>query len=154
ETPCPAPPACDAAPPDPGPKRDWNHTLSSVTAALGSPNHRGRDLFLKPGEDQWVIGKFAYGVNDKDIHEEEVDIYLLRGCAGPWEKLVTVKTSNDGDNATVEGVEDSGGRVYYKIPPDKALGLGLHRVRLVVAGDLTATELFLEVVEPGTPIFM
>jgi hypothetical protein len=152
---CPPLPACDSAPPDPGPKRDWNKTSSSVTA-LGSPTHRGRDLFLAPGQDQWIIGKFAYfiGVNDKDISEEEVDIYLLRNCQGPWEKLVTVKTTDDGQHPTVEGVEDSGGRVYYKIPPEKALGLGLHRVHMVVAGDLTTTDLYLQVVEPGTPIFV
>ncbi|MCU0657228.1 MAG: phosphatidylinositol transfer protein [Polyangiaceae bacterium] len=148
-------PACDAAPPDPGPKRDWNKTTSSVTA-LGSPTHRGRDLFLTPGQDQWIIGKFAYfvGVNDKDISEEEVDIYLLRNCQGPWEKLATVKTTDDGDHPTIEGVEDSGGRVYYKIPAEKALGPGLHRVHMVVAGDLSTTDLYLDIVEPGTPIFV
>lgn len=147
-------PACDAAPPDPGPKRDWNKTTSSVTA-LGSPTHRGRDLFLTPGQDQWIIGKFAYfTVIDKDISGEEVDIYLLRNCQGPWEKLATVKTTDDGDHPTIEGVEDSGGRVYYKIPAEKALGPGLHRVHMVVAGDLSTTDLYLDIVEPGTPIFV
>jgi hypothetical protein len=154
EKPCEALPPCEGPAPDPGPKRKWNHTTSSITSTLGSPNHRGRDLFLTPGQDQWIIGKFAYGLNDKDIKDEEVDVYLQRGCGGPWEKLVTTKTTSDNKHPTVEGVEDSGGRVYYKIPPEKALGPGLHRVHLVVAGDLTTTDLFLQVVEPGTPIFV
>lgn len=152
--PCEVPPPCEGPAPDPGPKRKWNHTLSSITTTLGNPNHRGRDLFLTPGQDQWIIGKFAYGLNDKDIKDEEVDIYLQRGCVGPWEKLATTKTTSDSKHPTVEGVEDSGGRIYYKIPPEKTLGLGLHRVHLVVAGDLTTTDLYLQVVEPGTPIFV
>jgi hypothetical protein len=154
EKPCEALPPCEGPAPDPGPKRKWNHTTSSITSTLGSPNHRGRDLFLTPGQDQWIIGKFAYGLNDKDIKDEEVDVYLQRGCSGPWEKLITTKTTDDKKHPTVEGVEDSGGRIYYKIPPEKALGMGLHRVHMVVAGDLTTTDLFLQVVEPGTPIFV
>jgi hypothetical protein len=146
-------PRCDAPPPDPGPRRPWVHTFSAVWAT-GFANHRGRDLFLVPGEAQWIIGKLAYGLNDKDIKDEDVDIWLNRGCATSWEKLATVRSTNDGAHATVEGVEDSGGRVYYQIPASKTLGPGRHRVRLVVAGDLTATELFLDVVPRNTPLFV
>jgi len=147
-------PACDAAPPDPGPKLDWNHTLSAITAAAGTPNHRGRDLFLNPGEPQWIIGKFAYGLSDKDIKDERVDVYLLRDCGQSWELLGSTHTTEEDQHATVEGVEDSGGHVYLEIPADKALGPGRHRVRLVVRGDLSATDLFIEVVPPGTPMFV
>jgi phosphatidate phosphatase PAH1 len=34
------------------------------------------------------------------------------------------------------------------------LGLGRHRVHMVVRGDLSTTDGFIEVVEPGTPIFL
>jgi hypothetical protein len=151
---CAPAPACDMVPPDPGPKRDFRHTLSSITASLGSPNHRGRDLFLNVGDPQWIIGKFAYGVSDKDLKDEEVDLYLARGCSGPWEKLGTSLTTEENAHATVEGVDDSGGRVYFEIPPVKALGPGRHRVRMVVAGDLSATDVFLEIVPPHTPVFV
>lgn len=147
-------PACDAPPPDPGPALDWNHTTSSITAALGSPNHRGRDLFLNPGDPQWIIGKFAYGVSDKDIKDERVDVYLLRDCADTWELLGSANTTEEDLVLNVEGVENTGGRVYLEIPPEKALGLGRHRARLVVRGDLSVTELFIEVVPPGTPMFV
>ena len=154
ETLCPAPPTCDLAPPNPGPKRAWNHSIvSAATAALGSPNHRGRDLFLTPGDEQWIIGKFAYGLNDKDIKEEEVDLYLLRDCT-TWEKLGTSITTADTKHPTQEGVEDSGGRVYFRIPNAKKLGPGLHRVHMVVAGDLTTADLYLEVVDKNQPIFV
>jgi hypothetical protein len=145
-------PACDAPPPDPGPAVDWNHTISVITAAAGDPNHRGRDLFLNPGDPQWVIAKFAYGLTDKDLKDERVDLYLLRDCGDAWEPLGTASTTEEDAHATVEGVEDSGGHVYFEIPPDKALGLGRHRVHLVVRGDLSATDVFIEVVPPGTPV--
>ncbi|MFO0761947.1 MAG: phosphatidylinositol transfer protein [Byssovorax sp.] len=152
---CPPVPACDAAPPDPGPAQPWNHTFESpIIVATGAPNHRGRDLFLNPGDTQWIIGKFAYGLIDKDLKEEKVDIWLLRDCGNSWEKLGTAQTTNDNEHATVEGVDDSGGRIYFEVPAAKALGPGRHRVRLVVEGDLSATELFIEVVPPGTPMFV
>lgn len=151
---CPPPPTCDAALPALGAKKDWNHITSNAIVLAGSPNHRGRDLFVNPGAPQWIIGKFAYGLTDKDLKGEDVDIYLLRGCQGPWEKLGSAQTTNDGDHATVEGVDDSGGRVYFEIPAAKALGPGRHRVLLVVAGDHTTTDVFFEVVPEKTPIFV
>lgn len=154
-------PACNAAPPDPGAKIPWNNSSPS-----GNPNHRGRDLFLNPGDPQWVLAKFAYGIEPKDIltfdndlEAEQVDIWLLRDCGSQWEKLASVTTSDDdifgnGPNPTVEGVKDDGGRVYFQIPKDKELGIGRHRFRLVARGDLSFTELFIEVVKPGTPTFV
>jgi hypothetical protein len=147
-------PACDAPPPDPGERDGWNHWTSAFISAVGDPNHRGRDLFLNPGDPQWVIAKFAYGITDKDLKDEEVDLYLLRGCGNSWEPLGTATTTEEDEHATVEGVEDSGGHVYFEIPPNKALGPGRHRVRLVVRGDLTVTDVFIEVVPPGTPVIV
>lgn len=51
-------------------------------------------------------------------------------------------------------MDDSGGRVYFKVPQGKALGPGRHRAHFVVAGDLTTTDQFIEVVPPGTPVFV
>lgn len=147
-------PTCDFPPPDPGQASDWNHLSSSITAGAGDPNHRGRDLYLNPGDPQWVIAKFAYGLFDDDIKDEEVDLYLLRDCGDTWEPLGTATTTDDDAHPTVEGVEDSGGHVYFEIPPDRALGLGRHRVRLVVRGDLTTADVYIEVVPPGTPMIV
>jgi hypothetical protein len=143
-------PACDAKAPDPGALRPWNSKKPS-----GNAWHRGHDQYFKEGEEQWIIGKFNYGnlLARKDLKGEEVDIYLLRGCGDSWEKLGTAVTTNGGGD-TIEGIPDDGGRLYFPIPADKQLGVGRHRVRLVVAGDHSATELFIEVVPQGVPLFV
>lgn len=153
---CPPAPACDSALPNVGPKRSWKHSVSSpVIVATGFPNHRGRDLILRPNDEQWVIGKFAYGVVDKDLKDEEVDVWLDRDCGGSWEKLgTTLTTATDGQHPTVEGVTDSGGRVYFQLPSSKRVGLGRHRFHLVVAGDLSSTDVYFDVIPSGTKYFV
>lgn len=152
---CEPPPACDAAPPDPGEPIPWNRLSSYLIAGAGSPNHRGRDLYLTPDDPQWILGKFSYGLTDKDLKGEQVDVYLLRGCSGAWEFLgSTSTTAEDSAHPEVEGVGDSGGRVFFEIPPAQRLGPGRHRVHLVVRGDLSSTELFIEVVPRGAPVFV
>jgi hypothetical protein len=154
---CAPAPACAPAPRfAPIATRDWRHPVKSrVDVAVGSPHHRGRDLFINPGAPQTIIGKLAYGIIDKDLEDEEVDIFVQRDCGSAWEKLGTsVTTGQNGAHPAVEGVEDGGGRVYFEIPSNKRLGPGKHRVKLVVAGDGTSTELFIDVVPPKAPIFI
>jgi hypothetical protein len=147
---CPPPPACDAPFPNFGPERDFEHTSSEIAVATGFPVHRGRDVWKNPGDPVWIMGKFTYGVLDKDLKDEEVDIWMLRDCGSTWEKLATVLTTpEDGAHPTTEGVEDTGGWVYFQLPSDIELGLGRHRFELVVAGDLSHTPVYVQVVEPG-----
>jgi hypothetical protein len=147
-------PACDAPLPDLGPKRSWKHSTSGFISDSGFANHRGRDLILEPDADQWVLGKFAYGVVDKDIHDEEVDIWLNRDCSSSWEKLGTGLTTEDDSHAAVEGVDDTGGRIYFQIPPSQKLGVGRHRIYMSVAGDLSSTVQYIEVMPQGTVYFV
>ncbi len=148
---CQAIPACDATPPDPGALRPWAGKKPG-----GSAWHRGHDLYLHEGDEQWVIGKFNYGnlLVRNNLKGEEVDVYLLRGCGDSWEKLGTAQTTAGSNHPTIEGIEDDGGRVYFQIPVDKQLSVGRHRLRMVVAGDHTATDLFIEVVPNGVPLFV
>jgi hypothetical protein len=146
----PAPvPECDAAPPDPGTARPWHGSAPS-----GAAQHRGHDQFYVDGEAQWLIARFAYGLFDSPLVGEDIDVYLLRGCGSSWEKLGTAMTTKNAEHPAVEGVDDNGGRVYFEIPAGMTLGPGRHRVRFVVAGDLTSTELFIEHVPKGMPIFV
>jgi hypothetical protein len=151
---CPVSLACDAQPPDPGAPIAWRHSITSaITVALGSPQHWGRDLLLAPSDQQWVIAKFAYGQMNQSLVDEDVRIYLLRDCMGNWEDLGTATTTSSSQHATVEGVADTGGLIYFPIP-DPPLGVGHHRFHLVVSGDLSATDLFIEVIQPGTAILV
>jgi hypothetical protein len=146
--------ASSPAMPDVGPRRRWHRGRSHVISVPDLANHRGRDAIVIDGHEQWIIGKLAYGLADKDLKGEEVDLFVERGCGGAWEKLATVQTTHEEAHATVEGVEDSGGRVYYRIPKEKELAVGRHRVRMVVAGDHTFTDLFIEVIAKDAPVFV
>jgi len=151
----PAVPDCADAPPDPGPAQAWNHFVqSSIVVASGAAEHQGRDLFLNPGDPQWVLGKFAYGPTETVLVGEDVDLYLDRGCAGAWEKLGTSTTTAAGEHAAVEGVDDTGGRIFFAIPDSLLLGPGRHRIHMVVLGDLTTTEQIIEVVNSATRAFV
>jgi hypothetical protein len=104
-----------------------------------------------------VIGNFQYGLGPVEggLQDEEVDIYLLRNCGVTWEKLGTALTTGATPaHPKVEGVDDAPGRMFFEIPTAKALSVGRHRVRLVVGGDLTGVDMFIEVVAPNTSVFV
>ncbi len=149
---CRPAPHCTAPALELGEREEWRNL--NFHANLGFANHRGRDLFLNPGDEQWVLAKFAYGVVDKDLKDEWVKIYLLRGCVGDWELLSSVLSTEDDEHPDVGEIEDSGGRIFYRIPEEQGLDLGLHRLRLVVAGDHSFTDLFIQVAEPGLSIIV
>lgn len=152
-TPCLALPTCSAPAPKLGPRADWNHASSGLVT-LGSANHRGRDQLVREGDPQWIVGKFAYGLTDKDLKGEDVDVHVLRGCGPSWELLGTATTTKDGEHATTVGVPDSGGRIYFEVPKARQLEVGRHRVRLVVRGDHTSTELYIQVVRADAAVFL
>jgi hypothetical protein len=154
---CAARPACDAPLTAAGPARGFKHTRSKLVVQTGQPRHRGRDLFVQVGAPQWVIGKFAYGTVDKDLSDEEIDVFLLRGCGPTWEKIGTFVTSDDKRadslHAAVNGVEDRGGRIYVDLARSpRPLEAGRHRIRMVVAGDGTGTDQLIEVLPAGAKI--
>ena len=148
-----APAACERGSlPDIGTVSDWRHPIATGFVTLqGGQRHRGRDLYLREGDDAWALAKFAYGAFDDDLVDEDVDIWLLRDCADArtgdddWELLGTATTTDDGDHDPVEGVEDSGGWVYFPIPKTASLGLGRHLVLFVVRGDHSLAEQRIEV---------
>lgn len=143
--------------------RSWRHwietptlvTTDPVTGLPSPPNHRGRDLFVDLGARQTILAHFAYGITDTFLEDEDVDIFVQRDCASGWESLGTATTTKASTpHAAVEGVSDNGGRVMFEIPEARRLGPGRHRVRLVVQGDGSSTDLFIDVVPPKTPIFV
>jgi hypothetical protein len=149
---CTPVPNCIAPIPDAGPLLDWEHFESTLVTGSGNERHRGRDMFYNPGDEHWAMAKFAYGATDWDLSGEEVDLFLLRNCEGDWEPLGPAYTTFDGDHPTIEGVEDSGGWVFFQLP--QALPYGRHRIHFVVRGDDSRADTYIEVVDPGSPIIL
>jgi len=107
------------------------------------------DLVLNPGQVPILIGKFAYGPFDLDIHDETVELWLQTSC-GHWEKLGSALTSDDGQYGTVNGVEDDGGRIFFTIPEAARPGLGSYRVKFLVKGDHSEANSWLHLWPRGT----
>ncbi|MFO0643989.1 MAG: phosphatidylinositol transfer protein [Polyangiaceae bacterium] len=124
----------------------------SAHIAASRPNHRARDRIVAVGEPQWIIGKFAYGKLDRDLCREEVEVAARPEGGRDYAVLGVVTTTDDGEHAEVDGAHDSGGRVYFRVPEGKALGLGRHEVRLRVLGDGTEASLVVHVVPRGTKL--
>lgn len=150
-TECPPPPACDAVPPPYDPLEGWRHSIASPFAtSQGAPRHRGRDLLLRETDPQWAIAKIAYGPIDKDLEDEDVDVWLLRDCT-TWEHLGVATTTADGatPHPTIERIVDDGGRVYFEIPESARLGPGRHRIHFVVRGDHSSADQTIHVLGSG-----
>lgn len=112
----------------------WRHSFATPLAtAQGGPNHRIRDRVLSPGESAELRGLFTYGAFDKDLEDEDVELWLRR-CPG-WERVATATTSHDGI-------------VHVALPTD--LPKGEYTVRYLVLGDGTMAEGVVAVWPPGT----
>ncbi|MBK7538181.1 MAG: hypothetical protein IPI49_23030 [Myxococcales bacterium] len=126
-----------AAAPNAGAKRSWRH-LTSRAVALGSVKHRGFDLVASSAATTQVLaGEISYGVNDKALEDEAVDVFACR--AGSWQKLGSALTSNEGAfSLTLRGAS--------------LLPIGMRDLFVSVQGDRTGTRFLALVTAPGTPV--
>jgi len=142
-------PACNTPGPA-GSRAGWRNFATRVVAGLRlAPNHRARDLFMKTGGYGVMVAKFAYGPSDKDLEDEDVDVFIQNGCGAQWFNGGTVRTTKG--NAKIPAlppgtgaIEGSGGRVYFDLSRLR-LAVGKHRIRMVVKGDGSSTEAYVEV---------
>jgi len=146
-------PACSSPTPfvPGGQPAGWKHTSTSLLVVTqGAANHRGQDVVVAPGQPQVLIGKFAYGVFDKDLKQEDVEIHMqLQPPCGPWAHLGTMETSEDGQYGTQYGIADDGGRIFFPLPPQHFRPPGRYPVRMLVHGDHSVAAFTLFVVQPG-----
>jgi hypothetical protein len=121
----------------PSPPSGWKHTSTVlVTLTQGTPNHRGQDVVVAEGKPQVLIGKFAYGLLDMDLENEEVEIFIQESPpCGAWVSLGTAETSDDGHYGTGYGIEDDGGRIFFTVPQQRTRPVGRYPVRMLVKGD-------------------
>jgi hypothetical protein len=64
---------------------------------LARANHRGTDLIASSTEDQVLRGKLAYGIVDKSLGNEDIELFAC--LAGTWQKLGHARTDHDGEFA-------------------------------------------------------
>ena len=99
----------------------FRHTRSRILAKLGSPRHRGVDLIAVEGdENQTVSGKLAYTKSDKDLQDEDVQIFAC--VAKQWRAVGTTRS-------------DSDGRFELTLAGPKRLPVGMHDLYAHVPGD-------------------
>uniref|UniRef100_A0A672NML5 Phosphatidylinositol transfer protein membrane associated 2 n=1 Tax=Sinocyclocheilus grahami TaxID=75366 RepID=A0A672NML5_SINGR len=102
-------------------------------------NHRVNDAVFTEDGNQVVTGRFMYGPLDMvTLTGEKVDIHIMtQPPSGEWVYFSTELTN-------------SSGRVFYTIPENRRLSIGVYPVKMVVRGDHTSADSYLTVLPRGT----
>lgn len=151
--PCPFRPTCSGAAPQ-GSRASWRNFSTRLFTSFAN-KHRARDLFMRQGGAGVIVAKFAYGPMDKDLENEDVQVFVQKNCSqwfsGGTLRTSTGKTSVPALPPGTGQIKGAGGRVYFNIAPFN-LPVGKHRIRFVVRGDGTGTDAFVEVLPAGARI--
>lgn len=124
--------------PDAGPSEDWRHFSSNLISELGEPHHRGLDLIASTEDAiQTLGGRLTYGGTDKDLEDEDADVFACLG--GAWKKLARVTT-------------DGEGRFSLSLSGNERMPEGLRDLYLSVAGDRSGVPFVAMVAQTGSPV--
>uniref|UniRef100_A0A9L0SD63 Phosphatidylinositol transfer protein membrane associated 1 n=1 Tax=Equus caballus TaxID=9796 RepID=A0A9L0SD63_HORSE len=121
------------------PREKWQRKRTQVKIRNVTSNHRASDTVVCEGRPQVLNGRFMYGPLDVvTLTGEKVDVYIMtQPLSGKWIHFGTEVTN-------------SSGRLTFPVPTERALGIGVYPVRMVVRGDHTYAECCLTVVARGT----
>ncbi|CAH6793473.1 membrane-associated phosphatidylinositol transfer protein 1 isoform X1 [Phodopus roborovskii] len=121
------------------PREKWQRKRTQVKIRNVTSNHRASDTVVCEGRPQVLNGRFMYGPLDVvTLTGEKVDVYVMtQPLSGKWIHFGTEVTN-------------SSGRLTFPVPSERALGIGVYPVRMVVRGDHTYAECCLTVVARGT----
>ncbi len=129
---------CSAAPAVVG--TAWRHARSRAVAGLGDFQHRGIDLIATTTAiTQALEGKLAYGKVDKDLEDEDVEVFVCRDAT--WKRLGITRTDDDG-------------RFKLELGGADRLGPGLHDLYLSVTGDRTGARFVGLIAAEQTPLIV
>src|SRR5688572_12400818 len=121
-----------------GSTESWRHYSSRFVVELGSPHHRGIDLIATTDDaTQTLGGRVTYGPSDKDLQDENVDVFAC--MSGAWQKLARVTTDDEG-------------RFTLALTGAQRLPEGIRDLYLSVAGDRTGVPFIAMVAAKGTPV--
>ena len=102
-------------------KATFRHKRSRLISKEGSANHRGLDLIASADDArQRITGKLAYGKLDKDIEDEDVEVFACVKAA--WRSLGTARTDDDG-------------RFAVELTDAARLGVGMRDLYVASLGD-------------------
>lgn len=73
----------------------YRHRRNRMYKRLGEPRFRGVDLIaVESDESQTLGGKLAYTAADKDVWDEDVEIFAC--MAGSWQSIARARTDSEG----------------------------------------------------------
>lgn len=122
--------------PDVGQALGWRHTLSTLVAGSGDPHHRGIDLIATEDDaTQTLTGKIAYGLVDKDLEDEDVELFAC--LTGIWTPIGATRTNDDG-------------RFSLALTGDERLPAGMRDLYVSITGDRSGAEFLAYVAPAGT----
>jgi phosphatidate phosphatase PAH1 len=124
-----------AGPPATGPARGFRRWRDRVVASLGHADHRGFDLVAASTSPQVIAGKLAYGVLDKALAREQVELFAC--VVGAWEPIGTATT-------------DADGRFARELEGTERLPVGLRDLYASVVADRTGVRFLAYVAPAGT----
>jgi len=121
-------------------KQPWKHSIQSpLVTAAGSPRHRGIDLIATADASEQVLaGEISYGLIDKALGDEEVDLFVCR--TGAWQLLATVVTGS---------ADPADGRFELHLTGDQRLPIGRRPIFASVRGDRSSVQLLAVVLPSG-----
>lgn len=115
-----------------GPSAGFRTWRNKITARFARPDHRGIDLIATTDGPQVLAGKIGYGVLDKGLANEPVELYAC--MAGAWQPIATTQTHGSG-------------RFAYALEGGARLPPGLRDMYASVVADRTGVR-FLAYVAP------
>lgn len=114
----------------------WRHTRSKYVVQLGSPHHRGIDLIASDDAPTQVIaGRVTYGPTDKDLEDEDVDVFANARLLG-------------------RATTDDEGRFTLQLTGANRLPIGMHDLAFKVVGDGTGVSFNGFVARRGQPVIV
>lgn len=122
-----------AGTPATGKPRGFRRLRHRITASLASPDHRGHDLIATTTDAQVLAGKLAYGLVDKDLEREDVELFAC--IAGAWQRVGATMT-------------DGSGRFALALDGAARLPVGLRDIYASVVADRSGVR-FLAYVAPS-----
>src|SRR5262245_42151089 len=84
---------CSGAPAT-GPARGFRSWRKKLVTKLARPDHRGYDLIAATDEPHVLAGKLAYGVIDKSLEHEDVELFAC--IAGQWHAVGRTRSDDNG----------------------------------------------------------